>query len=108
MTQFLGALVPDAATLGRLLCGLCCYPALRKLPSHWLEKGLPLGGGGIRGRGVRLGFPVALQKEPGKNDAEIVRRCQVEMERGRRDAHGAGETQRARERGKRLPYAHGH
>lgn len=75
MTQFLrccSVLVPAASNLGRLHCGLCCYPTLRKLHSHWLEKGLPLASGWISGRSVRFGFPVSLQKERGKNDAEIV------------------------------------
>lgn len=46
------------------------------------------------GRSFRLSLPVSLQTARGRNDAEIVWRCQVEMERrrGRRRGGGAGQT----------------
>lgn len=48
-----------------------------------------LGNGRICGRGARLGLPVSLQTARGRNDAEIVWRCQVELERGRGCRSGA-------------------
>ena len=43
---------------------------------------LPLAGGWVCGRSDRLSFPLSLQTARGRNDAEIVWRCQVEMEGG--------------------------
>lgn len=50
-----------------------------------------LGNGLICGRSIRHGLPVSLQTARGRNDAEIVWRCQVEMERGRRGGVWVGQ-----------------
>lgn len=80
--------------------------AIGYIKSHsWLQ----LGSRRIGGRGVQLSFSVSLQTARGRNDAEIVWRCQVERKEGGGDCGGwdtAGE--RGRERGQRLPEAHGH
>lgn len=56
---------------------------IKSRPRLWLA------GGWVCGRGARLSFPLSLQTARGRNDAEIVWRCQVEMEGGYSKGVGA-------------------
>lgn len=64
-----------------------CDPICYIKPRLWLW----LGNDRICGRGARLGLPVSFQTARGRNDAEIVWRCQVERERGRGGKEGGEE-----------------
>lgn len=67
---------PSTGSVATQRCGSC--NAIGYIKSHsWLQ----LGSGRIGGRGVQLSFSVSLQTARGRNDAEIVWRCQVERKR---------------------------